>query len=129
LSGARCGLGQSLVMHLLDDIVVRFVPSPARLQQVARLWPTVGLALAAPFAPQPPCDEQERRIGGDALRLTPVESGHDQIVIARVAPQPEPLAQRLDRPRGDKAPTEENGNGPGHIQTCKVRAASALAQR
>ena len=25
--------------------------------------------------------------------------------------------------------TDENGNRPGHIQTCKVRAASALAQR
>ncbi len=69
-----------------------------------RFRPTVGLALAAPLAPQASCDQQQRRVGCNVPRRAPFYGRHDQVVTARVAPQPEPVAQRLDRQRGNATP-------------------------
>ena len=37
--------------------------------------------------------------------FTPFDGRHDQVVTARLAPQPEPVAQRLDRQRSNKTPS------------------------
>ena len=42
---------------------------------------------------------------GRSFNSTPFDGRHDQVVTARVAPQPEPVAQRLDRQRSNKTPS------------------------
>jgi hypothetical protein len=50
------------------------------------------------------CDEQQRRVDFVVPRRAPFDGWIDQVIAARVAPQPEPVAQRLDGHRGNETP-------------------------